>query len=67
MAPSPANRAINRDRVAITRNPSATLSAPATTAAAHFSHRMPDYRIRVPPRTTATSSVSASCMPTRTG
>ncbi len=32
-APWPASCAISRDRVAITRNPSATVSAPATTAA----------------------------------
>ena len=33
MAPLPDSRAISRDRVAITRSPSAGLSAPATTAA----------------------------------
>ena len=32
-APWPASRDISRDRVAITRNPSAAVSAPATTAA----------------------------------
>ena len=33
IAPCPASRDINRDRVAITRSPSAAVSAPATTAA----------------------------------
>ena len=33
IAPRPDNRDINRDRVAITRNPSAADNAPATTAA----------------------------------
>ena len=34
MPPCPDSGAISRDRVAVTRNPSAGVSAPATTAAA---------------------------------
>ena len=45
MAPWPDNRAISRDLVAITLNPSAGLIAPATTAADDLPHRVADHRV----------------------
>ena len=49
IAPWPDNRAINRDRVAITVNPSFGISAPATTAAETSPHRVADHRVRFDP------------------
>ena len=44
-APWPASRDINRDRVAITRSPSAAAQRPGHHRRGHLPHRMPDHRI----------------------
>ena len=49
IAPEPAMRAISRERRQMTRTPSSSDSAPATTAAAASPERMPDDRARAHP------------------
>ena len=49
IAPCPDSRAINRDRVAITRNPSATRQRPGHHRRGHLAHRMTDHRIGLHP------------------
>ena len=48
-APCPASRDISRERVAITRNPSATAQRAGHHRRGDLAHRMPDHRIRVHP------------------
>ncbi len=66
IAPCPASRDINRERVAITFNPSAGLSAPATTAAVTSPIECPITASGSTPYERH-NAVNANCIPTKTG
>ena len=66
IAPCPDSRAINFDRVAITRRPSAADSAPATTAALTSPIECPITASGCTPQERH-NAVNANCTPTSTG